>query len=316
MAKFLFKRILSAIPTMLIVLTLVFILVRLLPGSAAYDVLGDDATPEQIEAWEEEQGFNDPIYIQYVRYLKDIVTGNWGTSYFNGRGVFENMGNRYEPTILLALFSTVITVLIGVPIGIVSATHRNSFLDYALTTFTLLFLIIPGFWLAAMMVYVLGFQLQLFPVQGYKYMADAGIFQSLYHLAMPALAMGMMHVASTARNTRSAMLDVLNEDYIRTARAKGLSKSKVQYKHALKNVISLVATLIFGSVAQMLGGSTIMEKVFNIEGIGKLAYDSLMRRDYPQEQTIVLMMSFIFIAMNILLDIIYKLVDPRVDFGD
>jgi len=315
MAKFIFKRILSAIPTLLIVLVLVFVLMRMLPGSAVYGMVDDDVTQEQIEALEEKYGFNDPLHIQFFRYMKDIFTGNWGTSYFNGRGVFENMANRYEPTILIAICSTIITVSIGVPIGILGATHRNSLLDYSLTGFSLLFLIMPSFWLAALMVYILGFQLQIFPVQGYKFIADAGLGQALYHVAMPCIALGMTHVASVARNTRSAMLNVLNEDYIRTARAKGLSGAKVQYKHALKNVISLICTQVFGSIAAMLGGSTVVEKVFNIEGVGKLAYDSLMRRDYSQEQAIVIFMAIIFIVMNILLDIIYKLIDPRVDFG-
>ncbi len=316
MAKFLLKRILSAIPTLLIVLVLVFALMRMIPGSAVLGLLGDDATAEEIYELEEEMGLHDPLIVQLLRYMKEIVTGDWGTSYYNGRGVFENMGNRFEPTILIALCSTIITVVIGVPFGVISATRRNTFLDYAITTFSLLFLIVPGFWLGAMMVYVLGFKLAIFPLDGYRFIKDAGLLTSLYHVAMPCMALGLSHVASTCRNTRSAMLDVLNQDYIRTARAKGLSKAKVQYKHALKNVISLIATLIFGSVATMLGGSTMVEKVFNIEGIGKLAYDSLMRRDYPQEQAIVLFMAFIFIAMNIFLDIIYKLVDPRVDFGD
>lgn len=315
MAKFIFKRILSAIPTLLIVLILVFVLMRMLPGSAVYGMVDDDVTQEQIEALEEKYGFNDPMHIQFLRYIRDIFTGNWGTSYFNGRGVFENMANRYEPTILIAIFSTIITVIVGVPIGIMGATHRNSLLDYSLTGFSLLFLIMPSFWLAAIMVYVLGFKLQIFPVQGYKFIADAGLGQALYHLALPCLALGMTHVASIARNTRSAMLNVLNEDYIRTARAKGLASGKVQYKHALKNVMSLICTQIFGSIAGMLGGSTVVEKVFNIEGVGKLAYDSLMRRDYSQEQAIVIFMAIIFIVMNILLDIIYKLIDPRVDFG-
>ena len=316
MAKFLLKRILSAIPTVLIVMVLVFSLMRMIPGSPAEIRLGEDATKEEIEALEEEMGLNDPIYIQFFNYVKGVVTGDWGDSYFNGRSVFENMANRYEPTILIALCSTIITVVIGVPFGVISATHRNTFIDYAITTFSLLFLIVPGFWLGAMMVYLLGFKLAVFPLDGYRFIKDFGLLTSLYHVAMPCMALGLTHVASTCRNTRSAMLDVLNQDYIRTARAKGLSKGKVQYKHALKNVISLIATLIFGSIATMLGGSTMVEKVFNIEGIGKLAYDSLMRRDYSQEQAIVLVMALIYVAMNIFLDIIYKLVDPRVDFGD
>lgn len=317
MVKYIVKRILTAIPTLFVVLTVVFLLVRILPGNPVYSMMDtSDMTAEEIDAVSEELGFNDPIWEQYIRYLKGIVVGEWGTSYFNGRDVIQNIVDRLEPTILITICATIITLVVGIPIGITSAIHRNSLLDYSLSTVSMIFLTIPTFWLGVMMVYFLALKWRIFPIQGYKPIAQYGLGQALYYVAMPSLALGLTQVASTARHTRSAMLGVLNEDYVRTAKAKGLSPFKINYKHALKNTLSLIATLIAGSIATMLGGSTVAEKVFNIDGIGKLAYDSLLRRDYIQEQAIVVFMALVFICVNIILDIIYKKIDPRINFGD
>lgn len=317
MGKYICKRILSAIPTLFVVLTLVFLLMRVLPGNPIYSMMDtSELTREEIEEIADEMGFNDPIWEQYAKYMAGIVTGNWGTSYFNGRSVIENLINRLEPTILITICSTIITLIIGIPIGIYSAIHRNSILDYLLSSVSMVCLTLPTFWLGVMMIYFLAFKHQIFPVQGYHSIANYGLLEAIYYVAMPSLALGLTHVASIARHTRSSMLGVLNEDYIRTARAKGLPEFRVNFKHALKNTLSLISTLIAGSVATMLGGSTVAEKVFNIEGVGKLAYDSLFCRDYAQEQAVVVFMAVIFIVMNILLDILYKAIDPRVDFGD
>lgn len=317
MAKFICKRILSALPTLFVVLVLVFLLMRVLPGSPIYSLVDtNELTPEELEQLANEMGFNEPWWKQFGSYVIGVLTGNWGRSYFNGRDVLENIARRMEPTVMITICSTVVTLLVGIPIGIASATHRNSLLDYSLSSVSMVFLTIPTFWLGIMMVYLLAFKLHIFPTQGYHGIKQYGLIDALYHVAMPSIALGLTHVASIARHTRSAMLGVLNEDYIRTARAKGLSERKVQFKHALKNTLSLVMTLITGSVASMLGGSTVAEKVFNIDGVGKLAYDSLMRRDYAQEQAIVVFMALIFIVMNILTDILYKAIDPRIDFGD
>ncbi len=316
MAKYVFKRILSALPTLFVVLVMVFLLMRVLPGNPIYSLMDtNELTPEEIQEIMEEMGLNEPWWKQFGKYIVGVFTGNWGTSYFNGKSVILNIAGRMEPTILITICSTIITLLVGIPIGIVSATHRNSLLDYSLSSVSMVFLTIPTFWLGIMMVYLLAFKLNIFPTQGYHGIRQYGLLDALYHVAMPSIALGLTHVASTARHTRSAMLGVLNEDYIRNARAKGLSERKVQYKHALKNTISLVLTLITGSVANMLGGSTVAEKVFNIDGVGKLAYDSLLRRDYAQEQAVVVFMALIFIVMNILTDILYKAIDPRIDFG-
>lgn len=315
MAKFLFKRILSVIPTLMIVLIIVFCLVRVLPGSAAYALVDEEnMTPEAIAEIEARLGLDKPLWEQFLVYMKDVFTGNWGNSYLNNLSVIRNITSRLEPTIMITICSTIITVLLGIPMGVFAATHRNSWLDYTLSTTALAFRVVPAFWLCAMMVYFISFKTGLFPVQGYKTIEQVGLLKSLHYVALPSIALGLSHVAATARHTRSSMLQVLGEDYVRTAKAKGLSLLKVRYKHALRNTLALIVTTIGTSVAAMLGGSVVVEKVFNIEGIGKLAYDSLLKRDYPQEQAVILFSALVFIGLNIILDILYRWIDPRISF--
>ena len=291
-----------------------FALVRIIPGDPTYIYLGDDAEPEEYEALREKLGLNDPIIVQYARYMKNILTGDWGTSMHNHKPVFQNILDRWEPTILLTIYSTTLAVLIGVPIGIFAARRRNSVLDYGVTTLSAVGMSAPGFWVGLMMVFLLGVRLHIFPVQGYVPLAKGGIWGSLYSLTLPAITLSLSHQATLCRYTRSMMLDVLNNDYVRTARAKGLSDGKVYYKHALKNALGPVVTNIGFAIAAKLGGSTITETVFNIPGVGKLAYDSLMRRDYDQVLANMLVVAILLIFTNILLDIVYKLLDPRIEF--
>ena len=244
--------------------------------------------------------------------MKDIVSGNWGNSYHNGRPVFENIRKRLEPTILIVVYSTVISVVLGITLGILSARFHNSFLDYTLTTVSVFGLSVPMFWFGVMLLFLFGVRLRWFPVQGYRTIAEVGLLGSLKYLTMPSVAVGLQ-MASITRYTRSMMLEALGNNYIRTAHAKGLSERVVFYKHALKNALSPVVTTIGFSMASMLGGTVVAEMVFNIPGMGKLAYDSLIRRDYPQEQAIILFMTIVFVAVNIIMDIIYKWLDPRIE---
>lgn len=313
MLSFVIKRVFSAIPVLFIVITLVFFMMRIIPGDPALQILGEDADPADVEALRERMGLNDPIAIQYMNYLKDIVQGKWGDSLYNNKPVFQNIFDRLEPTLILTLYSTAIAVCVGIPFGIIAAKYHNTFLDYTLTTTAVFGLSIPGFWLGLMMVFYFGVQHGWFPVQGYTFLAEGGIRGALYSLTMPAIATAIAHISSLARYTRSMMLDVMNNDYVRTARAKGLIENKVYYKHALKNALAPVITNIGFSIAAMMGGSTVTETVFNIPGMGKLAYESLMRRDYPQEQAIILFVAILFIFTNIVLDIIYKGLDPRIE---
>ena len=314
MLKFTIRRILSAIPVTLIVISMVFALMRIIPGDPTIMILGEEAEPEEYEELRERMGLNDPIIVQYVRYMKDILTGNWGTSYYNQKPVFENIFDRWEPTILLTIYSTTLAVVIGVPIGVIAAKKRNSVLDYTVTTLSAVGISAPGFWIGLMMVYLFGVQLRWFPVQGYTTIAEGGLAGALYSLTMPAMCLSLSHQATLCRYTRTMMLDVLNNDYIRTGHAKGLSEKVVYYKHALKNAAAPVVTNIGFAIASKLGGSAVIETVFNIPGVGKFAVESLGRRDYDQEQAIILFVSILLIFTNILLDIIYKMLDPRIEF--
>lgn len=319
MAKYILKRAFLLIPTLFIVLTVVFCLLRMVPGSPAYEMLleendGEIPSIEEVEAKETEMGLNDPLVVQWWNYVKGIFTGDWGTSYFNSKPVFQNMVDVWEPTLLIAGYATLITVFIAIPVGIFSATHRNSLADYAISTLSTITMVVPGFCLGLLFVYFFGFKLRWFPTVSYKEVARAGWGTALWYLTLPSFSLGLHHVASMARYTRSTMLDVLSQDYIRTARAKGLSRNKIYYKHALKNTLSIVGTMIAGSVAGMIGGASVTEKVFNIRGMGTLTVDSLGRRDYPQEQAIVLFTAFLFLGLDLLLDIMYKLLDPRIEY--
>lgn len=317
MAKYIVKRVLLLIPTVLIIVSIVFLLMRVVPGSPVYALLeqeGAEITPETVEAKEEEMGFNDPLIVQYGRFLKGIVTGDWGESYFDERDVFQNILAVWEPSILMTLVSVAVTVVVGIPVGILSATRRNSLLDYCVTSSSMVAMCIPGFCLGLLLIYFCGFKWGWFPVVGYTSIKQGGIWQALYYVALPGISLGLHHVATLARYTRTTMLDVLGQDYIRTARAKGLSRNKVYYKHALKNTLSVTGTVIVNAIGGGLGGSAVMESVFNIKGLGYLAVKSLGRRDYSQEQAIVLFIAIIFLGVDLLNDIFYKLLDPRIEY--
>ncbi len=315
MLKFILKRIILALPVLFVVVTLVFFLMRVLPGDPALMILGKDADMRAVEHLRETMGVNDPFVVQYVRYIKDIVTGNWGNSFYNRLPVFKNIKMRFEPTLLIMIYSVLISIIIGVPVGIIGAVKRNSILDYTLMSASVLGLSVPVFWTSIMLSYYVGAKLGWLPSMNYKTIADGNLWNSLRYVTLASLALGFQSVASIARYTRSMMLDVLNNDYVRTARAKGLSENYVLYKHALKNALAPVVTHIGINVASLLGGATVCETVFNINGMGKLAYDSILRRDYTQVQAVILIVAIIYVGINIVLDVVYKMLDPRIELN-
>ena len=285
MLKYAIKRTLLLIPTLLVILSLVFVLMRLIPGSPVRAMFeNEDYTEEEIYQKEVEMGFHDPIWQQYLRYMKNILSGDWGESYFSHRPVFEDMMAVWEPTILITIMGTIITVILAIPIGVLSATHRNSVLDYLTTSGSMVSMSIPTVVWGLLLSYFLAYKLKIFNAVGYTYIEKGGIWAASYAALLPSISLGLHHVAGLVRYTRSTMLDVLNQDYIRTAKAKGLPQFKIHYKHALKNTLSIVATMIASSIASMLGGTAVTESVFGIRGMGTLAVSSLTRRDYPQEQ--------------------------------
>ncbi len=314
MGKFILKRALSAIPVLFIILLMVFCLMRAIPGNPLYTIQADaDMTDEQMQIMQEKYGLNGSIFEQFWRYLKNIAKGDWGTSYFNGEEVFKNIFDHMEPTLMMTGLSTLITLGLGIPIGIYCATHRNSWIDYVISSASMLFTVIPSFCIGIVLLYVFAFMLDWFPLYGYTTIAVGGFWEALRSIALPSIAIGLSGMATFARHTRSQMLDVLQADYIRTARSKGLSEQLVNYRHALRSVLSIIITMVSGTVLGHLGGSSVLETVFNIPGVGLLAFESLTRKDYSQEQAILLFFAFMFVFMNIVLDIIYKLLDPRVE---
>lgn len=313
MGKFILKRFLLSIPVLFTILTLVFVLMRLVPGNPIYTLQEDaNLSEEQMEFYKEKYGLNGSIFEQYGKYLRNIVQGDFGTSFFNQKPVFQNIMDRMDATLIITFYSTIITLLVGIPIGVYAATHHNSFLDYFLSSTSMLVTCVPSFCLGIGMLYVFAYKLDWFQTFGYHSVARYGFWEAVRSLTLPSVAIGLSGAASFSRHTRSQMLDVLGQDYIRTARSKGVSEGVINYKHALRNVLSVLITLISGTVVSHLGGSTVLEKVFNIQGVGLLAYSSLTNFDYPQEQAILLFMSMLFVFMNIMLDIVYKLLDPRI----
>lgn len=313
MGKFLLKRILSIIPTIFIASTIVFILMHMLPVDPIIYIVDEDATEQDIEDARHREGLDRPILVQYADYLMGVVTGDWGESFITNKDVFVAISDVIEPTILITIGSTLITIVVAIPMGIYAATHRNSIADYIISASTILFDAIPDFWLGLMMLYLFAFKLGWFPLTGYKLISHYGVGGALWSLVLPCFALGLSHVAKIARQTRSQMLNQLNQDYVRTARAKGLPEKMVNYKHALKNTLSLIVTQVAASFAALLGGSMIIENVFNIQGMGKLAKTALQAADYYQEQAIVLYSMLITASVNIMLDLVYKKLDPRID---
>ncbi len=315
MVKYILKRIISAIPTLIIVSVLIFALVRFIPGSPAQVMLGDDATPDEIAAMEEKLGLNQPIVFQYVKWMAGVIKGDFGDSIYYHEPVLKIITERLEPTWILVVYSILIGTVLGMFFGIIAALYRNRFLDKLCMVLSILGISMPGFWIGMNLIIFLAVKNPIFPSVGYMSIADGGLSQTLYFLTLPALAMGIQRSASIARVTRSSMLDVLGDDYIRTARAKGLKKPKIVFVHALKNAANPILTQIGISVAHLMGGSVVIEKLFNVPGIGRLAYDSISRRDYPAIQGHVLFVAAVYVVINLIIDLLYKVNDPRIQYN-
>ena len=268
MPKYILKRVLSAIPVLIIVVFITFFLMRLLPGDVAVQILGHDAPPGDLEILRETLGLNKPKLVQFAEYLQGLIHLDLGTSMYNNLPVMENIMNSLEPTVLIMIFSILISVVVGIPVGVVSAVRRNGVLDYILMTISVLGLSIPVFWSGIMLAYYVGTIKGWLPNMYYVPIATGGLGEAIRSVILPSVALGFQSIASIARYTRSTMLDVLGDDYIRTARAKGLSERLVRYQHALKNAMAPVITHIGTNMASLLGGACVIETVFSINGMG------------------------------------------------
>lgn len=306
MLKYIIKRILIMIPVLLGVIFIVFSINRMSPGDPIAGILGSNYTQEQYDAKAAELGLDKPFLIQFFNYIKGLVTElDLGTSYKTGRSVSDEIFGRLPTTIKLGLIGCAITVALGIPFGIISATRQYSILDNGVTIFSLIFASMPGFWLALMLIIAFAYNIKIFPAS----MAGVVTWKSW---VLPAIAVGLSPVASITRLTRSSMLDVIRQDYIRTARAKGLSEGVIIRKHALKNSLIPVITSIGLQLGMLLSGSVVVEAIFSIPGLGTLMTTAINNKDYPIIQGCVVVLATIICFINLLTDIAYGIVDPRI----
>jgi len=305
------RRLAGMLAVMFIVATMVFFLTRLAPGDPASLMLGDQATAADIAALRKTYGLDQPILVQYVLWLKEVASGNLGQSIFLQRPVLQAIGERAEPTFFLALFSILIAALIGIPAGIASAVWRGRHADQTVSVMAMLAASIPSFWLGLLFIQFFSVRLGWFPVAGYGD-PGAGLAQRLYHLVLPATVLGIVNSALITRFTRASMLDVLSEDYVRTARAKGLPENRIVLRHALGNALVPIITVVGLTAALLVGGAIITETVFGLPGIGNLVVSAVLRRDYPVIQGALIVIAGIYVMINFAIDVIYTLVDPRV----
>lgn len=301
------------VPIVVLVGTIVFLLIHLTPGDPAVIMLGPDAPPEAVAQLRADLGLDAPLHLQWLRWFQRVLAGDLGKSIFFGIPVTTTIRQHLVPTVLLSLLAILIAVGIGVPAGIISATRRGSATDQAVTVLSFLGVSIPEFWLALNLVLLLAVHLGLFPVAGYA-PPSQGLFATLNYLVLPAFTMGFVQSALIARMTRTAMLEVITQDYIRTARAKGLPSRRVTLRHTFPNALIAVITVVGIVFSVMMGGNVVAETIFTVPGLGQLLFASVLRRDYPVIQGIVLLIAVTYVVINLLVDLAYALVDPRVRY--
>ena len=309
------RRIVILLPTAMLVALFAFILMHLIPGSPAVVMLGDDATPETIAQLEKEMGIDKPIYVQFQRWFFKLLQGDLGESIFFDRPVLDLIMGAMGPSLLLAILSLGISLVIGICAGVIAAVKRNSWIDQVSLTSALLGASIPSFWLGLTLILLFSVKIQIFPTSGYQSILDSGDITNIKYLILPALALGLPSSALITRLTRSAMLDVLGKDYVNTARAKGLRERSVILKHALRNATIPVVTVTSFTFMNILSRAVVTESIFRIPGLGSLIVTSIMRRDYPTIQGILLVIAGMYIAVNLITDLTYTLIDPRIRLG-
>ena len=314
MLSYIAKRILSLIPVMFVDSGVALLVVYLIPGAPATALLGMEATPEQIEALNTELGFNRPFLVQYADWFTGIFRGDWGESYFLHQSVLEAIAEYFTPTLSLAILAQLFALLLSVPLGILAAYRRGTVLDVASVSISLLGAALPGFLLSMFLMLFFGVYHQWFPVAGYASLAE-GIGEHLKYLFVPALSLGIVQAAYITRMTRSSLLETLYKNYIRTARSKGLKEARVVLRYALKNAAPAILTAVGQSFGSLITGTIVTETLFNIPGIGMLTMGSIDRRDVFVIQGVVLFVTFLYVLVNLIVDILYGFVDPRLQPG-
>lgn len=313
MLQYTVRRLISLIPVMVIVGVIVFLIIHLTPGNPARVMLGQEATPAQIEHLEESLGLHDPLPVQFIRWLGHTLTGDLGESIYAQQPVLHVILTHLGPTVSLTLLSMVMTLLIGLPSAILAVWKRNGVMDPLFMSVSLLGVSIPEFWFALLLILTFAVMLPVFPVAGYAPLGQ-GMWAWLHHLILPAFVLAAVETGLIARMLRDGMLEGIHQDYARTARAKGLTERRVLTRHVFFNALIPTTTVIGTAVASLLGGAVIAETIFTIPGIGQLLIDSIHRRDYPVIQGIVLFIALIYVVVNLLVDLAYALLDPRIRY--
>lgn len=309
MVKYSLKRILELIPTIFIVVFIVFVVTRVIPGDPAAVMLGPQASVEAVEELRESLGLNDNILVQFGRYLKGVIQGDLGKSYYYNQPVTKLISERFPNTLVLAIVSIIIGLLVGIPVGVVSATKQYSAFDYISMILALIGISVPIFWLAMMAVLLFSVNLGWLPSVG---MGEGSFIDIVKHLILPSLCLATGPTATFARFTRSSMLDITKQDYIKTARAKGLKEKLVIWKHAFKNALPPIITIAGMQFSSLLSGAVLTETIFSWPGLGKLIVDAIQNRDYTLVQGSVVYIAFIYIIVNLIVDICYALLNPKV----
>jgi len=311
--SYLVRRILAVVPVMAVVVTVVFLLIHLIPGDPVSVMLGPDATPSQIEATRRSLGLDRPIHTQLLGFYARVLRGDLGQSYFLDRPVVTAIVERAEPTLMLMGCALLVAVAIGVPSGVVAAAHRGSAGDRLLMLGSLLGVCVPGFWLSLNFIYLFAVRLGWLPAAGYASVLSDPV-GALRYMVLPAVSLGFNQSALIARISRSCMLEALQQDYVRTARAKGLPSRAVTYVHAFRNALVPVVTVIGVTTAVLIGGAVVTEIVFNIPGLGRLVISAILRRDYPVVQGVVLVTAATYVLINLVVDVLYAFIDPRIRY--
>lgn len=311
MHSYLIKRIISAIPVLLIVSIIIFLIIHITPGNPASVILGEEATEAQIAELEESLGLNLPIHKQYFNWISGVIQGDLGTSYFMKEPVTQSIFSHLAPTVSLALLAQIIALIIAIPIGVIAANRRGTFTDQSAMIFALLGMSIPSFLLALFLILLFGVKLGWLPVAGYKPLSE-GIWIHLKYLILPAISLGAIQAALIARMTRSSMLEVLNMNYIKSARAKGVTHFNLVFKHAFRNALLPILTVVGQTFGTLITGAVVTETIFNIPGIGQLIINSVERRDFAVIQGVVLFITVTYVFLNLIIDLLYGIIDPRV----
>jgi peptide/nickel transport system permease protein len=313
MGGYILRRVLSTLPVLAIVAVLVFLMLRLTPSDPAAIIAGDYASSEQIEGIRERLGLNEPILKQFIIWIGGVLQGDFGESFFYKKQVAELIGERLEPTLSLSLITILLVVLIAVPLGVIAAHNHGTWIDRFVMGFSVLGFSIPVFVVGYILIYIFAVTLDWLPVQGYQRIRD-GVGGWLLRLVLPAMTLSVVFIAFIARMTRTSVLEVLNEDYIRTARAKGQTEIKVLVRHALANAAVPILTIIGLTVAILIGGVVVTESVYTLPGLGLLTVDAVLARDYPTIQAVILLFSFAYVLINLLVDVAYTFLDPRIRY--